>query len=127
MASLVALTACAGGFRSESAFSSRNALGRLSASSAMSAIVIRTIARALAEIAGGISESSLVLAGFVVVAAGAALALHRHHLRSEQRDDLGIPRSTKGTARVCLSPPLLGMFRSQLWLPANLPPPLRGG
>src|SRR6202171_3129435 len=60
-ASLVALTACAGGARSESAFSRRKLPGRLSASSAISAIVMRTIDRARCDVGGGTDSSDQYL------------------------------------------------------------------
>src|SRR5437870_10122502 len=49
-----------------------------------------------------------VFAGFEEAAAGMALALHRHHLAAEQRDNLGVVRSTERAPRLAsfFPPPL---------------------
>src|SRR6266853_3026320 len=56
---------------------------------------------------GGGSGWGSVLAGLEKAAAGVALALHRHDLAAEQRDDFGIRRSAERAPR--------RLFRAPLW------------
>src|SRR3989442_9416089 len=60
---------------------------------------LRRMSRAFTPPLGEGRAGGSVFAGFEKAPAGVTFALHRHHLAAEERNDLGIGRTTEGAAR----------------------------